>query len=67
MAPKKYKEEDLIKAVEAVKKGMPFKTAAREHNVPRATIQWRCSDKFTKVTRDPSPILSDDEERTLVR
>ena len=65
MTPKNYKEKDLSDGVEAVKNGMAFKSAARKFNVPRATIQFRCSNKFTKATRGPPPILTEEEETHL--
>ena len=63
----KYTEEQLNAAAEAVLKGMPFKKAAKMHGVPRSTLQFRCSDKFSKVTHGPAPVLSEEEENTLQR
>lgn len=65
--PKKYSEAQLNSAIEAVKNGMPFKTAAKTFNVPRATIPFRCSNKFTKSTHGPAPVLTTDEENILVK
>ncbi|XP_030749805.1 uncharacterized protein LOC115877675 [Sitophilus oryzae] len=63
---KKYSEESLNKAIEKVKNGMPKCTACNKYNIPRATLQFRLSDKFTKSSHGPSPILSSQEEDLLV-
>ncbi|KAJ8983254.1 hypothetical protein NQ317_015603 [Molorchus minor] len=46
---------------------MPKREACRKHNIPRATLQFRLSEKFTKSSHGPSPILSSQEETILVR
>jgi hypothetical protein len=61
-----YTEENLDAAIQAVKKGMPFKTAAKLLGAPRSTPQFRCSEKFSKTSRGPAPVLSEEEESTLV-
>lgn len=58
----KYSEESLSASVDAVRKGMAFKTAAKLHGVPRSTLQFRCSEKFSKAAHGPAPILSEEEE-----
>lgn len=63
---KGYREEDLKKAIQAVSNGMPKKTAAVKHNVPRATLQFRLSNKFIKCRPGPSTVLTEEEETMLV-
>lgn len=63
---KKYNEETINKALEAINAGLPVREAARRFNIPRATLQFRRSNKFVKTTLGPSPILTSDEEIILV-
>lgn len=63
---KKYSEESLNKAIEEVNNGMPKRTACKKYKIPRATLQFRFSEKFTKSSHGPSPILSSQEEDLLV-
>lgn len=63
---KKYSEESLIKAIEEVNNGMPKREACRKYNIPRATLQFRLSEKYTKSSHGPSPILTIHEETLLV-
>lgn len=63
---KRYDESSLEKAVIAVKNGMPKKTASREFGIPRSTLQFRMSEKFSKKEHGPRPILSKEEETLLV-
>lgn len=46
---------------------MSKKAAARKHGVPRGTIQFRLSKKFTKAEHGPPPIVNKDEEDMLVK
>lgn len=62
-----YNEEKLQKALEEVKKGISFKAASRMYGIPRSTLQFRLSNKYTKTSHGPAPILSKEEESTLVR
>lgn len=64
---KKYAEESLIKAIEDVNDGMPKREACRKYKIPRATLQFRLSEKFTKSSHGPSPILTTNEEAILVK
>ena len=64
---KKYDENDVINAIEAIKnKGMSCRQAEKLYNIPRATIRFRISEAFVKVTPGPSPVLSDSGEKDLV-
>lgn len=63
---KKYTEENLLKALDAVKKGMSKKLASKTYNVPRGTIQSRLR-KPCKNLPGPDPILSNEEEGVLVQ
>ncbi|KAG5887835.1 hypothetical protein JTB14_022692 [Gonioctena quinquepunctata] len=38
---RKYPEENMISALQAVKAGMPVKTASRNFNVPRTTLSYK--------------------------
>lgn len=63
---KKYNEEDIEKALAAMKSGISLRTAAKRYNIPRATLQFRKSPKFVKTEFGPSPILTKSEEAKLV-
>ena len=62
----KYNEETITRALEAINSGLPVREAARCFNIPRATLQFRGSNKFVKTTLGPSPILTSDDEKILV-
>ncbi|KAI4466542.1 hypothetical protein MML48_2g00008462 [Holotrichia oblita] len=62
---KKYNEEQLQEALEAVRNGKPLREVSRKYNIPRATLQFRKSDKFVKPGFGPRPILSTEEEDIL--
>ena len=62
----KYNEETINQALEAINSGLPVREAARRFNIPRATLQFRRSNKFVKTTLGPSPILTLDKEKVLV-
>ncbi|KAI4466320.1 homeobox-like domain superfamily [Holotrichia oblita] len=62
---KKYNEEQ--EALEAVRNGKPLREVSRKYNIPRATLQFRKSDKFVKAGFRPRPILSTEEEDILVK
>lgn len=64
---KKYSEESLMKAIEEVHNGMSKREACRKYKIPRATIQFRLSEKFTKTSHGPSPILTAHEEDILIK
>ncbi|KAI4464281.1 succinate dehydrogenase iron-sulfur protein [Holotrichia oblita] len=64
---KKYNEEQLQEALEAVRNGKPLRAVSRKYNIPRATLQFRKSDKFVKPSFGPRPILSTEEEGILVK
>jgi hypothetical protein len=62
-----YNEENLDALIQAVKKGMAVKTVAKLRGVPRSTLQFHFSERFSKTAHRPAPTLSEDEENTLVR
>ncbi|KAF2894661.1 hypothetical protein ILUMI_11513 [Ignelater luminosus] len=62
---KNYDERDIEQAVEAIKKGLSKKQASKEYGIPRATFQFRLSNKFKKTGHGPPPILTQDEEELL--
>lgn len=61
-----YTNENLLKALDAVKKGMSKKLASKSYNVPRGTIQSRLR-KPCKDLPGPRPVLSTEEEKVLVQ
>ena len=63
---KKYSEDVLQKALEAVTNGMPKKQASKIYGIPRSTIQNRLSGKFRKISLGPAPILTNEEELIIV-
>lgn len=67
MAPKKkYTKEQLNAALEAVARGTPVSTAAKNHSVPRITLLVKSRRKLPVDCRmGPSTILSTDEELLL--
>lgn len=64
---KMYDEEAMQQALDCVRnKSMSQKKAAETYKVSRSSLQFRLSKKFKKTSYGPSPILSPDEEKTLV-
>ncbi|KAF2889406.1 hypothetical protein ILUMI_16767 [Ignelater luminosus] len=59
---KNYDERNIEQAVEAIKKGLSKKQAFKEYGIPRATLQFRLSNKFKKTGHGPPPILTQEEE-----
>lgn len=64
---KRYTEENVGLAVDAVKQGMSKKQASVIYGVPLTTIIFQLSEKFVKINHGPSPILTSEEELTLCR
>ncbi|CAG9829492.1 unnamed protein product [Diabrotica balteata] len=63
---KKYAEEDVLLTLKAIENGMSQRKASQIFKVPRQTLQFRKSDKFTnKITLGPSSILNNKEEAIL--
>lgn len=62
---KTYSENDVQNALEEISKGMPIKRASIQFNIPRATLQFRRSQKFKKTNHGPPPVLFN-EEKILV-
>lgn len=46
---KKYSEESVQKALNEIKNGASKKAAALEYGTPRATLQFRLSEKLKKT------------------
>lgn len=63
---KKYCEKQIEDAIQAVKNGMPQRTASKQYDVPRSTIQFRMSNAFVKTTPGPPPVLGRTAEDDLV-
>ncbi|KAF6213605.1 hypothetical protein GE061_011326 [Apolygus lucorum] len=63
---RRYSEESLQKATEAVKQGlMSQKHAEKTFGVPRSTIQFRLSDKFSRSALGRPTILTKEEEEEI--
>ncbi|KAE8749581.1 hypothetical protein FOCC_FOCC003569 [Frankliniella occidentalis] len=62
----RYTDSQVEAAVRDVKLGKPVREAARLHGVPKTTLHFRLSDKFTKSRPGPASYLSVDEETVLV-
>lgn len=60
-----YSEETLQKALFEIKAGKPKKTVALKYNIPRATLQFRLSKRFTKTEKGPATYLRKEEELEL--
>ncbi|KAF6202448.1 hypothetical protein GE061_004848 [Apolygus lucorum] len=61
-----YSEEHVQMALFEVENGISsLRRAAIKFNVPRSTLVFRRSPKFTKVEKGPRPILSREEEDEL--
>lgn len=64
---KTYSQDDIRKALEAIKSGIPVREVSRRFNIPRATLQFRKSDKFKKTGFGPPPVLTSEEEALLIK
>ncbi|KAG5879968.1 hypothetical protein JTB14_036180 [Gonioctena quinquepunctata] len=62
---RKYSEEVVQAAFKDINYGMPKKQAAIKYGIPRSTLQFRLSDKFTKIEHGPRTYLTRDEENIL--
>ena len=63
---RKYSEEDLEKAISAVKRGQSYKSAAKQYGVQRTTLMNKCKGRSAVNCRmGPSTILSSEEETHL--
>lgn len=62
---KQYSEDSLKKALDAIESGMPKKQAAKQFQVPRATLQFRIKNPNHKPLPGPSPVLNEEEENQI--
>ncbi|KAF2887237.1 hypothetical protein ILUMI_18936 [Ignelater luminosus] len=63
---KQYTEENVLSALEVIENGMSQRKSSEPFNVPRQTLQFRKSSKFTnKTTLRPSTVLTSEEESIL--
>jgi hypothetical protein len=46
---------------------MAKKATAKKYNIPRSTLQFLLSSKFSKSSITLPPVLSEDEEQVLVK
>ncbi|KAG5899203.1 hypothetical protein JTB14_026956 [Gonioctena quinquepunctata] len=58
---KSYTEEVVQAALKDINYGMPKKQAAMKYGISRSTLQFRLSDKFTKIEHGPRTYLTRDE------
>lgn len=63
-----YSSEALNEAIGAVQAGMPFKTASKKYNVPRATLQDKVKGRTLLGKKcGPETTLTEPEESLLVQ
>lgn len=63
---KRYSCDNIKKAIDAVNNGMSKHKASAMYGIPRSTLIFRLSSKFTKARPGPASILTIEEEKTLV-
>ena len=62
-----YANEDIIKAIAAIKDGLSFRDAEDFYNVPLSTLKRKMKQsQFEKQVRGPVQTLTDEEEKYLV-
>ncbi|XP_072387396.1 mblk-1-related factor 1-like [Diabrotica undecimpunctata] len=65
---RKYDKMKLIKAIKDVQNGTEsYRTAEKKYGIPKSTIEFKLKHPEHKDTLGPSPILTCEEENTLVR
>ncbi|KAI4467968.1 cypher isoform b [Holotrichia oblita] len=64
---KRYNQDDIESALEAISNGMSKKKASVMFKVPRPTLQFRLSNKFKKSSLGPDTYLTKEEEEVLVQ
>uniref|UniRef100_A0A6P7FDU2 Uncharacterized protein LOC114327213 n=1 Tax=Diabrotica virgifera virgifera TaxID=50390 RepID=A0A6P7FDU2_DIAVI len=65
---RKYDKNKLIEAVKDVQNGTEsYRTAEKKYGIPKSTIEFKLKHPEHKYTLGPSPILTCEEENTLVR
>lgn len=64
---KLYTEDQVQQALVAIKNGMSKKLASKSFGVPSSTLQFRLSDKFSKICYGPQTYLTSNEENLLVQ
>ena len=61
---KQRSEQSILAAIKAVQEGQPIYTSAREHGVPRTTLQDRILGKITHGAKPgPVPYMTPEEEK----
>ncbi|KAJ8979676.1 hypothetical protein NQ317_001076 [Molorchus minor] len=58
--------EKIAKALEDIKNGESKKSVSKKYAIPRSTLQFRLSSKFSKCRPGPNTYLTVDEETKLV-
>lgn len=63
-----YNDENLVKALEAVRNGASQRETCRNYGIPRATLQDRIKGRVAEKPRQmgPDPYLSKENEQTIV-
>lgn len=65
---KNYNKSKIENAVrDVLSKTESYRSAERKYGIPKSTIEFRIKHPEHKSTYGPSPILTEDEERTLVK
>jgi len=64
---KQWSEQSMLAAIKAVQEGLPIYTSAREHGVPRTTLQDRILGKVKHGAKPgPQPYMTSEQERETV-
>lgn len=64
----KYTESDITQCLQAIQNRVPIKTACKRYSIPRSTIKFRNSDKFSgKARKGPPTALTAQEESEIVQ
>ncbi|KAG5882292.1 hypothetical protein JTB14_019212 [Gonioctena quinquepunctata] len=60
---KKYSQDQMNAALEAVARGIPVATVAKIHSIPRVTLMYKSSGRLpTECRMGPSTVLTTNEE-----
>ncbi|KAF6200147.1 hypothetical protein GE061_006448 [Apolygus lucorum] len=66
--PTKYTEASVQEAIELIRNGeLSKKKASLLYGIPRQTLQYRMGSKFSHPRRGPLAVLTEDEEKLLVK
>ncbi|GBP41729.1 hypothetical protein EVAR_33720_1 [Eumeta japonica] len=61
-----YSKEALDEALEKINtKAMSLRAVAKKYNIPRATLQFKLKNPYSKSRFGPTPYLTNEEETTI--